>query len=162
MISSDQQEYERFPASSLETHIGEVATSYENAFSHAYGDMQQETQSLASQASSLQEMLQHFRMAMSVVEAQRAEFKGFLNGSKDALERMEDWAGQAMGLNLRNSPDQVRRYLPLSVMWVANTKLKKVLDMLAQITNGVEMTDEQMQAFVQQLQGFYRSVWQSF
>ncbi len=65
-----------------------------------------------------------------------ASFKGFLDGSKDALDRMEDWAGQAMGLNLRNSPEQVRRYLPLSVMWVANSKLKKVLDLLNQITKG--------------------------
>ena len=56
-----------------------------------------------------------------------------------------------MGLNLRNSPDQVRRYLPLSVMWVSNTKLKKVLDLLTQITSGVEMTDEQIHTVLQQL-----------
>src|SRR5260370_5949839 len=64
---------------------------------------------------------------------------------------MEEWAGRAMGLNLRNSPEQVRRYLPLSVMWVANSKLKKVLDMLIQMTAGVEGTDEQMQMLFQQL-----------
>ena len=91
------------------------------------------------------------RDAASVIEAQRSEFKGFLDGSKDALDRMEDWAGQAMGLNLRNSPDQVRRYLPLSVMWVSNTKLKKVLDLLTQITRGAEMTHEQIHTALRQL-----------
>ncbi len=91
------------------------------------------------------------RLAASIIEAQRAEFKGFLDGSRDALDRMEDWAGKAMGLNLRNSPEQVRRYLPLSVMWVANNKLKKVLDMLVQMTGGVEGTDEQIQTALQQL-----------
>src|SRR5205823_2148598 len=116
-----------------------------------FNEMHEETHSLAVQASSLREMLKQLRMAMSVIEAQRAEFKGFLDGSKDALDRMEDWAGQAMGLNLRNSPEHVRRYLPLSVMWVSNTKLKKVLELLTQITSGVEMTDEQIHIVLQQL-----------
>jgi chemotaxis protein histidine kinase CheA/ActR/RegA family two-component response regulator len=162
VVFSDQQEHERLPAEPLATHIAEVPPSYENAFTHIYGGMRQEAQSLASQTSSLQEMLQQLRMAMSVIEAQRAEFKGFLNGSKDALERMEDWAGQAMGLNLRNSPEQVRRYLPLSVMWVANTKLKKVFDLLAQITSGAELTDEQIQALIQQLQGSIEACGKAF
>jgi len=92
------------------------------------------------------------RLAATIVEAQRTEFKGFLDGSKDALDRMVEWAGKAMGLNLRNSPEQVRRYLPLSVMWVANSKLKKVLDLLVQMTGNFEMTDEQMQVSMAQLQ----------
>ncbi|MHB8596111.1 MAG: hybrid sensor histidine kinase/response regulator [Ktedonobacteraceae bacterium] len=161
-VFSDQQEHERLPAEPLATHIAEVPTSYENAFTHVYGNMQREAQSLEAQTSSLQEMLQQLRMAMSVIEAQRTEFKGFLNGSKDALERMEDWAGQAMGLNLRNSPEHVRRYLPLSVMWVANTKLKRVFDLLAQITSGVELTDEQIQALIQQLQGSIEACGKAF
>ncbi len=122
-----------------------------SAFPAVFTEMYEDTRSIAVQASSLKEMLRQLRMAMSVIEDQRAEFKGFLDGSKDALDRMEDWAGQAMGLNLRNSPDQVRRYLPLSVMWVSNTKLKKVLDLLTQITSGVEMTDEQLHNALRQL-----------
>ncbi|HEU5374391.1 MAG TPA: Hpt domain-containing protein [Ktedonobacteraceae bacterium] len=116
-----------------------------------YQDLQGEARALEDQAASLKRMLAQLRMAATVIEAQRAEFKGFLDGSRDALDRMEDWAGKAMGLNLRNSPEQVRRYLPLSVMWVANSKLKKVLDMLVQMANGVEGTDEQMQMLFQQL-----------
>lgn len=131
-------------------------------FAQAYGKLQEEAQSLEAQASSLKEMLGQLRGAISVVEAQRAEFKGFLDGSKDALERMEDWAGQAMGLNLRNSPEQVRRYLPLSVMWVSNSKLKKVLDLLKQITSGAEITDEQMHAVIQQLSTSIASCGEAF
>src|SRR5438876_3380803 len=131
-------------------------------FAKSYSAMQEEARSLERQAFSLKEMLDQLRMAMSVIEAQRAEFKGFLDGSKDALDRMEDWAGQAMGLNLRNSPQQVRRYLPLSVMWVSNTKLKKVLDLLMPITSGVEMTDEQVHTILRQLSASIESCGNAF
>jgi chemotaxis protein histidine kinase CheA/ActR/RegA family two-component response regulator len=127
-----------------------------------YEDVQQETRALEAQASSLRSVVAQLRAATSVIEAQRSEFKGFLDGSKDALDRMEDWAGRAMGLNLRNSPEQVRRYLPLSVMWVANNKLKKVLDLLGQITGGIEFTNEQMGIMLQQLQVSLESLGEAF
>ncbi len=123
----------------------------ESTFTQIYSDLQEETQVLEDQASSLKRTLTQLGLAFSVVEGQRTEFRGFLDGSKDALDRMEEWAGRAMGLNLRNSPEQVRRYLPLSVMWVANSKLKKVLDLLMQMTGSLEMTDEQMHGALQQL-----------
>ena len=143
--------HEQQPASSLVQTRGHSAPSNVQAFPAIYANMQEETEALQVQSSSLKAILDQLRMAMSVIEGQRAEFKGFLDGSKDALERMEDWAGRAMGLNLRNSPEQVRRYLPLSVMWVSNKELKKVLDLLKQITSGVEMTDEQVHGVLQQL-----------
>ena len=117
-----------------------------------YHKMQEDARALDEQAAAFKRTLTQLRLAATVVEAQRTEFKGFLDGSKDALDRMEDWAGKAMGLNLRNSPEQVRRYLPLSVMWVANSKLKKVLELLVQMTGNVELTDEQMQGSMAQLQ----------
>jgi chemotaxis protein histidine kinase CheA/ActR/RegA family two-component response regulator len=125
--------------------------SPEHSFTQIYEGLQEEAQVLEGQASSLKRTLAQLRLSMSIIEGQRAEFRGFLDGSKDALERMEEWAGKAMGLNLRNSPEQVRRYLPLSVMWVANSKLKKVLDLLTQMTSSVEVTDEQMHTALQQL-----------
>lgn len=111
----------------------------------------QNAQALEGQAIALKNIAAQLHMATSLIEAQRREFKGFLDGSKDALDRMEDWAGQAMGLNLRNSPEQVRRYLPLSVMWVANSKLKKLLEQLYPIVGSVEVTDERFAAVYQQL-----------
>src|SRR6266513_1055054 len=125
--------------------------SPELSFVQIYDGLQEEAQVLASQASSLKRTLAQLRLSASIIEGQRAEFRGFLDGSKDALERMEEWAGKAMGLNLRNSPEQVRRYLPLSVMWVANNRLKKVLDLLIQMTSSVEVTDEEMHTALQQL-----------
>src|SRR6266699_972793 len=129
---------------------GLVPREDQRALVQVYSELQEESQVLEDQASSLKRTLTQLRLAVSVIEGQRTEFKSFLDGSKDALDRMEEWAGRAMGLNLRNSPEQVRRYLPLSVMWVANTKLKKVLELLVQMTSGVEMTDEQMHAGLQQ------------
>ncbi len=121
------------------------------ALPKAYNDVQNDAQTAVTYATSLRNVSSQLRSAMTIIEDQRNEFRGFLDGSKDALERMEEWAGQAMGLNLKNSPEQVRRYLPLSVMWVSNTKLKKVLELLTQITSGVELTDEQMHAILEQL-----------
>src|SRR6266699_3388135 len=131
-------------------NAGEQAA--DTSFSTVYNRMQEETRSLETQAASLKSMWTQLRQAVSIVEAQRTEFRSFLDGSRDALDRMEEWAGLAMGLNLRNSPEQVRRYLPLSVMWVANSKLKKILDLLNQISNGVMATDEQMGTALLQLQ----------
>src|SRR5712691_11630210 len=98
--------HERSP---LVAHNGAELEKQEISFAKAYSAMQEEARSLEVQAFSLKEMLDQLRMTMSLIEAQRTEFKGFLDGSKDALDRMEDWAGQAMGLNLRNSLEQVRR-----------------------------------------------------
>ena len=128
----------------------------------AYTTMQKDTQVLEGQVASLQQLTGQLRDAMAVIEAQRSEFKGFLDGSKDALDRMEEWAGRAMGLNLRNSPEQVRRLLPLSVMWVSNSKLKKVLELLTRLTSGVEVTDEQMKNALQQLQYSISSCGEAF
>ncbi|HWS84182.1 MAG TPA: Hpt domain-containing protein, partial [Ktedonobacteraceae bacterium] len=134
----------------------------ESKLPQIYDEMRKDAQAVVSQASSLTGVVAQLRQAMAVIETQRGEFKGFLSGSKDALERMEDWAGQAMGLNLRNSPEQVRRYLPLSVMWVANSKLKKALDLLGKIASGVEMTDEQIASNLHQLYGSIHSFGQVF
>ncbi|WP_220192460.1 Hpt domain-containing protein [Ktedonospora formicarum] len=122
------------------------------SLSASYEVAQRETQNLTSIFATMQEVTSQLRLSIEIIEEQRKEFKGFLDGSKDALDRMEDWAGRAMGLNLRNSPEQVRRYLPLSVMWVSNSKLKKVLERLNHISSGFETTDEQVHWTIQQIQ----------
>src|SRR6266496_184518 len=141
-----------FPESNLPVPVQETNLATEMvSFSQAYADVQHGAQNIELQAAALKNLVGQLHSALSIIEAQRSEFKGFLDGSKDALDRMEDWAGRAMGLNLRNSPEQVRRYLPLSVMWVANSKLKKLLDLLYQITGSAELTDEQMSIALQEL-----------
>ncbi len=118
----------------------------------SYRQMQGEVEGLEKHAASLKSSVSQLRSAVKVIEKQRSEFKGFLDGSKDALDRMEIWAGKAMGLDLKNSPEKVRRALPLSVMWVVNSKLKKVLDKIDPIASGVEFTDEQINIALQQFQ----------
>jgi chemotaxis protein histidine kinase CheA/ActR/RegA family two-component response regulator len=124
--------------------------------------VQENAHIVEKQASSLKLFIAQLREAISVIEVQRSEFKGFLDGSKDALDRMEDWAGRAMGLNLRNSPEQVRRYLPLSVMWVASSKLKKVLDGLQQMKSGAEATDQQLAVAFEELYASLQSQSEAF
>jgi chemotaxis protein histidine kinase CheA/ActR/RegA family two-component response regulator len=135
-----------------QTELAPASVGPEVPFSTSFNKMQEETRALEVQATSFRNMLAQLHQAVLIVEVQRTEFRSFLDGSKDALDRMEEWAGQAMGLNLRNSPEQVRRYLPLSVMWVVNSKLKKILELLSQITNGAVATDEQMHTALQELE----------
>ena len=150
IIIEEQQAFAPFaPEPSLPAAIeGEPGSApplpEHSSSAEVYTSMRESAHRVEEQAAMLKRTLTQLRLAASIVEAQRVEFKGFLDGSKDALDRMEEWAGRAMGLNLRNSPEQVRRYLPLSVMWVANSKLKKVLDLLTQMAGNVEITDDQL------------------
>jgi chemotaxis protein histidine kinase CheA/ActR/RegA family two-component response regulator len=94
----------------------------------------------------LKETLASLRAVATSIEHERAELRGFLDGSKDAIDRLEDWTGKAMGLNLRQSPDHVRRYLPLSVLWVVTTRLKKILNLLKDASSGLAATDGELSA----------------
>ncbi len=155
--SSDTTLYEPAPAAPVQ-----ALDTVDETMPAVYDDLHDETRTLEEQADALRNTTAQLRSSMSIIEAQRSEFRSFLDGSKDALDRMEDWAGLAMGLNLRNSPEQVRRYLPLSVMWVANSKLKKVLDQLHIIASNTEMTSEQVSTTLQQLQNSISSFGETF
>jgi chemotaxis protein histidine kinase CheA/ActR/RegA family two-component response regulator len=99
----------------------------------------------------LKETLSALRAVANSIEHERTELRGFLDGSRDAIDRLEDWTGKAMGLNLRQSPDHVRRYLPLSVLWVVTTRLKKILGLLKDASNGLTATDNELSAASVQL-----------
>jgi chemotaxis protein histidine kinase CheA len=83
--------------------------------------------------------------AAKSMEDERTELRGFLDGSRDALDRLEEWAGRQMGLDLRRSPDSVRRYLPLSVIWVTTMRLKKLIALLNNMGRGLTATEEQIE-----------------
>ncbi len=78
------------------------------------------------------------------VDGERNELKSFLDGSQDALDRLEQWAGQAMGIDLRTSPDHVRRYLPLSVVWVVTGRMKHLAERLQEATRGLTVQQESL------------------
>lgn len=105
------------------------------------------------QISTLRDLAAQLREASQAMEDERGELRGFLDGSRDALERLEEWAGQQMGLDLRNSPDSVRRYLPLSVIWVTTTRLKKLVALLNHSGRSLTATQEQVEETLRDLRG---------
>src|SRR5574340_762693 len=67
----------------LEPINAEAATpSSEQSFVHIYEDLQEESKALESQVSALKRTLAQLRLSVSIIEGQRTEFKGFLDGSK--------------------------------------------------------------------------------
>ncbi len=105
-------------------------------------DVQAEQEAVQQGAGALVQSLATLRDVARRFDGERAELMTFLDGSKDALDRLEQWAGQAMGIDLRTSPDHVRRYLPLSVLWVVTARIKHVTDMLNEATRGLTIRQE--------------------
>jgi chemotaxis protein histidine kinase CheA/ActR/RegA family two-component response regulator len=134
------------PASSLPVSEGDGFSSM-----LAWQDVIEQEVHVRQGAASLKETLASLRAVAKSIEDERNELRGFLDGSKDAIDRLEDWAGKAMGLNLRQSPDHVRRYLPLSVLWVVTTRLKKILGLLKDASSALAATDGEMSAATAQL-----------
>ena len=96
------------------------------------------------QAANLRDTVEMLREAAQAMENERGQLQSFLDGSHDALERLEGWVGQQMNLDLRHSPEAVRAYLPLSVIWVTTTRLKKLIALLTSAGRNLTVTQEQM------------------
>lgn len=111
----------------------------------AFTDIHAEAEAVRRQVASLRDVAAELREAAQAMEDERSELRAFLDGSRDALERLEDWAGQQMGLDLRHSPEVVRRYLPLSVIWVTTTRLKQLVTLLKNSGRGLTVTQEQIE-----------------
>ncbi len=123
----------------------------------AWQQLVEQDEQVRQGATSLKETLGAVRAVAAAIESERGELRGFLDGSKDAIDRLEDWAGKAMGLNLRQSPDHVRRYLPLSVLWVVTTRLKKILSLLKEASGSLAATDGDLSAASAQLSASIRA-----
>ena len=117
----------------------------------ALDDLRAETDSLARQVASLADLAVAMRQAAQTMEDERGELRGFLDGSRDALDRLEDWTGRQMGLDLRGSPESVRRYLPLSVIWVISTRLKSLVALLNNTGRGVTIKQEELEEALREL-----------
>jgi chemotaxis protein histidine kinase CheA/ActR/RegA family two-component response regulator len=112
---------------------------------NALDEVRVDADSVRRQAASLRDVITTLRDAAQTMENERTELLAFLDGSQDALERLEEWAGQQMGLDLRNSPEHVRRYLPLSVIWVTTARLKRLVALLHNSGRSVTATHEQLE-----------------
>ncbi|HEX8982755.1 MAG TPA: Hpt domain-containing protein [Ktedonobacterales bacterium] len=96
------------------------------------------------QVATLRDTVGMLRDAAQSMDNERIELQGFLDGSHDALARLEEWVGQHMGLDLQRSPDNVRNYLPLSVIWVTTTRLKKMVALLNTSGRNLTLSQEQI------------------
>jgi chemotaxis protein histidine kinase CheA/CheY-like chemotaxis protein len=105
----------------------------------------QSSLTLYNSTGSLGELVAAVRATVDQLEGQRAELRGFLDGSGDALTRLETWASQAVGYDLRRGPDHVRRYLPVSLVWVITSRLKNLLALLSNATTDLDVTRETLE-----------------
>ncbi len=114
-------------------------------------ELRSDEEAIRRQVATLRDVAASIHEAAQAMEDERGELRVFLDGSRDALDRLEEWAGQQMGLDLRQSPDSVRRYLPLSVIWVTTTRLKKLAAILSHSGRSVAATQEQIEETLDEL-----------
>jgi chemotaxis protein histidine kinase CheA len=132
------------------------------SISPAWEELQVNENAVRNQVSALRNIVATLREAAQAMDDERTELRTFLDGSKDALERLEDWAGHAMGLDLRQSPEQVRRYLPLSVIWVTTTRLKKLAALLNNSGRTLTASQEDLNEALDELHSSIESVGRLF
>nr|MBA3827162.1 Hpt domain-containing protein [Ktedonobacterales bacterium] len=114
-------------------------------------DVQHEEEAVRQSAAAFTQLLATLREVTRRFDGERNELMSFLDSSPDALERLEQWAGQAMGIDLRTSPDHVRRYLPLSVLWVVTARMKRIAETLQDAARSMVMHQETLDEAVAHL-----------
>jgi len=117
----------------------------------AFDELRNDTEIMRGQVAALRDGIARVREAAQTMENERAELRAFLDGSQDALARLEEWAGRQMGLDLAGSPEAVRRYLPLSVIWVTTTRLKRLAGLLQTAGRDLATSEEQVDTALREL-----------
>jgi chemotaxis protein histidine kinase CheA/ActR/RegA family two-component response regulator len=112
------------------------------------------------QVGQLRDVVAQLRQAAQTMDEERTELSSFLDGSQDALARLEVWAGQQMGLDLPSSPDGVRQYLPLSVIWVTTARLKRLVTLIHNSSRNLTVTQEQIDETLNELRDAIRGLGQ--
>ena len=124
----------------------------EGALQSPLDDLRAESEVIRRQVGALREVVSRLRDAAQKMEGERAELRTFLDGSDSALARLEAWVGKQMGLNLEQSADSARRYLPLSVVWVIAMRLKNLVALLYDSSRTLTVSQEQMDETLGELQ----------
>ncbi len=125
-------------------------------------DLRLSEEAVQRQVATLRDVASSIYNAAKAMEDERIELRGFLDGSRDSLDRLEQWAGRQMGLDLQRSPDSVRRYLPLSVIWVTTMRLKRMVGLLNNAGRGVTATEEQIEETLDELRATMSSFGQIY
>lgn len=124
----------------------------------AVDELYSDEEAVRRQVATLQDVVAQLREAAQAMDDERTELSGFLDGSQDALDRLEEWAGQQMGLDLPSSPEAVRRYLPLSVIWVTTARLKRLVSLLHNSGRSLTVTQEQIDETLSELRNAIRGL----
>ncbi len=136
--------YSRDWASSMVTQPPQPQRPAPAGAGAALEELRGDEEDVRRQVTALRNTVALLRDAAQAMDNERIELQSFLDGSNDALERLEEWVGQQMGLDLRRSPETVRGYLPLSVIWVTTTRLKKLIALLNTSGRNLTLSQEQI------------------
>ena len=148
------------PATTLPATSAPNAPASRSATGSVVDELYTDEEAVRRQVATLRDVVAQLRQAAQAMDDERVELSGFLDGSQDALARLEVWAGQQMGLDLPNSPEGVRRYLPLSVIWVTTARLKRLVTMLHNSSRGLTVTQEQIDETLNELRNDLRGLGQ--
>jgi chemotaxis protein histidine kinase CheA/ActR/RegA family two-component response regulator len=137
-------------ASSMSTQPPQAPRPNPGGATAALEELRADSDDVQRQVKALRDTVAMLRDASQAMDNERVELQGFLDGSHDAVDRLEEWVGQQMGLDLRRSPETVRGYLPLSVIWVTTTRLKKLIALLNTSGRNLTLSQEQIDETLRQ------------
>jgi chemotaxis protein histidine kinase CheA/ActR/RegA family two-component response regulator len=137
-----------------------VPTAQGSAAGSMVEELYTDEEAVRRQVGQLRDVVAQLRQAAQTMDEERTELSGFLDGSQDALARLEVWAGQQMGLDLPSSPDGVRQYLPLSVIWVTTARLKRLVSLIHSSSRNLTVTQEQIDETLDELRNAVRGLGQ--
>ncbi|HEY8322886.1 MAG: Hpt domain-containing protein [Ktedonobacterales bacterium] len=137
-------------ASSMSTQPPQPPRPAPGGATAALEELRGDSDDVQRQVMALRNTVAMLRDAAQAMDNERVELQSFLDGSHDAVDRLEEWVGQQMGLDLRRSPETVRGYLPLSVIWVTTTRLKKLIALLNTSGRNLTLSQEQIDETLRQ------------
>ncbi|HEU5348919.1 MAG TPA: hybrid sensor histidine kinase/response regulator, partial [Ktedonobacterales bacterium] len=132
------------PATIPQAQSSNVPATQGDVSISAVDELYTDEEAVRRQVATLHDVVAQLREAAQAMDNERTELGGFLDGSQDALTRLEVWTGEQMGLDLPSSPEGVRRYLPLSVIWVTTARLKRLVNLLHSSSRSLTVTQEQI------------------
>ncbi len=110
---------------------------------------------LTAQHNALLRSVKHFagiietvRNSIQKFETDRAEYARFTNGQQNSVERLEEWLGPLIGIDLKTSSSQVRNLLPLTTLWVVSARMKQYIDTLQTAMQNAGVYHDNLMVFI--------------
>ncbi len=93
-------------------------------------------------------MIETIRSSIQKFENDRSEYAQFTNGQQNSVERLEEWLGPIIGIDLKTSSSQVRNLLPLTTLWVVSARMKQYIDTLQTAMQNAGNYHDNLQIFI--------------